>query len=82
MSSESGCQVALRWMDVGSFHARLFGIVYLWEKCYGDPQYKYLLHLQNEDAQTLMGLNFNCSLLLLLLLLKVRRCLCLSITTR
>jgi hypothetical protein len=28
MSSESVCQVARSWVDVGSFHTRLFGIVY------------------------------------------------------
>jgi hypothetical protein len=28
MSSESVCQVARSWVDVGSFHARLFGVVY------------------------------------------------------
>jgi hypothetical protein len=28
MSSESVCQVARSWVDVGSFHARLFGGVY------------------------------------------------------
>jgi len=29
MSSESACQVARSWVDVGSFHTRLFGVVYL-----------------------------------------------------
>jgi len=29
MSSESVCQVAHSWVDVGSFHTRLFGIVYM-----------------------------------------------------
>jgi hypothetical protein len=29
MSSESVCQVAHNWMDVGSFHTRLFGVVYM-----------------------------------------------------
>jgi len=29
MSSESVCQVARRWVDVGSFHTRLFGVVYV-----------------------------------------------------
>ena len=29
MSSESVCQAARRWVDVGSFHARLFGVVYV-----------------------------------------------------
>jgi len=29
MSSESVCQVALSWVDVGSFHTRLFGVVYM-----------------------------------------------------
>jgi hypothetical protein len=28
MSSESVCQVARSWVDVGSFQARLFGVVY------------------------------------------------------
>jgi len=28
MSSEAVCQVA-RWVDVGSFHTRLFGVVYV-----------------------------------------------------
>jgi hypothetical protein len=28
MSSESECQAARSWVDVGSFHARLFGVVY------------------------------------------------------
>jgi hypothetical protein len=28
MSSESLCQVARSWVDVGSFHTRLFGVVY------------------------------------------------------
>jgi len=31
MSSESVCQVASSWVDVGSFHTRLFGVVYV--KC-------------------------------------------------
>jgi hypothetical protein len=29
MSSESVCQVARSWVDVGSFHTRLFGVVYV-----------------------------------------------------
>jgi hypothetical protein len=29
MSSESVFQVARGWVDVGSFHIRLFGVVYL-----------------------------------------------------
>jgi hypothetical protein len=29
MSSESVCQVAHSWVDVGSFHACLFGVVYV-----------------------------------------------------
>jgi len=29
MSSESVCQVAHSWMDVDSFHTRLFGVVYV-----------------------------------------------------
>jgi len=29
MSSESVCQVACSWVDVGSFHTRLFGVVYV-----------------------------------------------------
>jgi hypothetical protein len=29
MSSESVCQVASNWMDVGSFHTRLFVVVYV-----------------------------------------------------
>ena len=29
MSSKSVCQVALTWVDVSSFHTRLFGIVYM-----------------------------------------------------
>jgi len=29
MSSESVCQVACSWVDVGSFHKCLFGIVYM-----------------------------------------------------
>ena len=29
MSSESVCQVALSWVDVGSFYTRLFGVVYV-----------------------------------------------------
>jgi hypothetical protein len=33
MSSESVCQVAHNWVDVGSFHTRLFGVVYV---TYGD----------------------------------------------
>jgi hypothetical protein len=28
MSTESVCQVARSWVDVGSFHTRLFGVVY------------------------------------------------------
>jgi hypothetical protein len=28
MSSESVCQIARSWVDVGSFHTRLFGVVY------------------------------------------------------
>jgi hypothetical protein len=28
MSSESVCQVARSWVDVASFHTRLFGVVY------------------------------------------------------
>jgi hypothetical protein len=28
MSSKSVCQVARSWVDVGSFHTRLFGVVY------------------------------------------------------
>jgi len=32
MSSESVCQVACSWVDVGSFHTRLFGVVLdLWQ---------------------------------------------------
>jgi hypothetical protein len=33
MSSESVCQVARSWVDVGRFHTRLFGFVYV---TYGD----------------------------------------------
>ena len=33
MSSESVCQVARSWVDVGSFHTCLFGVVYV---TYGD----------------------------------------------
>jgi hypothetical protein len=29
MSSESVCQVAHSWVDVGSFHTHLFGVVYV-----------------------------------------------------
>jgi hypothetical protein len=29
MSSESVCQGARSWMDIGSFHTRLFGVVYV-----------------------------------------------------
>jgi len=29
MSSDSVCQVARSWVDVGSFHTRLFGVVYV-----------------------------------------------------
>jgi len=29
MSSESVCQVACSWVDVGSFHTCLFGIMYV-----------------------------------------------------
>ena len=29
MSSESVCQVAHRWVDVGSFYTHLFGVVYV-----------------------------------------------------
>jgi hypothetical protein len=29
MSSESVCQVARSWMDVGSFHTRLLGVVHV-----------------------------------------------------
>ena len=29
MSSESVCQVAHSWVDVGSFHTSLFGVVYV-----------------------------------------------------
>jgi hypothetical protein len=29
MSSESACQVARYWVDVGSFHTHLFGVVYM-----------------------------------------------------
>jgi hypothetical protein len=28
MSSESVCQVACSWMDMGSFYTRLFGVMY------------------------------------------------------
>jgi hypothetical protein len=28
MSTESMCKVARNWVDVGSFHTRLFGVVY------------------------------------------------------
>jgi hypothetical protein len=28
MSSESVCQIARSWVDVGRFHTRLFGVVY------------------------------------------------------
>jgi len=42
MSSESVCQVAHSWVEVDSFHTRLFGVVYVAcgdfhdgsEKCY------------------------------------------------
>jgi hypothetical protein len=29
MSSESLCQVACSWVDMGTFHMSLFGVVYL-----------------------------------------------------
>jgi len=29
MSSESVCQVAARWVEVGSFHTCLFGVMYM-----------------------------------------------------
>jgi hypothetical protein len=29
MSNESVCQVAPSWVDVDSFHRRLFGVVYV-----------------------------------------------------
>jgi hypothetical protein len=29
MSSEPVCQVACSWVDAGSFHTRLFGVVYV-----------------------------------------------------
>jgi hypothetical protein len=29
MSSESVCQVARSWVDVDSFHTRLFGVMYV-----------------------------------------------------
>ena len=29
MSNESVCQVAHSWVDVGSFHTRFFGVVYV-----------------------------------------------------
>jgi len=29
MSSESVCQVACSWVDVGSFHMHLFGVVFV-----------------------------------------------------
>jgi hypothetical protein len=29
MYSESVCQVARSWVDVGTFHTRLFGVVYV-----------------------------------------------------
>jgi hypothetical protein len=29
MSSKSVCQVTSSWVDVGSFHTRLFGVVYV-----------------------------------------------------
>jgi hypothetical protein len=29
MSSGSVCQVARSWVEVGSFHTRLFGVVYV-----------------------------------------------------
>jgi hypothetical protein len=29
MSSESVCQVVCSWLDVGSFHTHLFGVVYM-----------------------------------------------------
>jgi hypothetical protein len=29
MSSESVCQFARSWVDVGGFHTRLFGVVYV-----------------------------------------------------
>jgi hypothetical protein len=28
MSSESVCQIAYSWVDMGSFHTRLFGVMY------------------------------------------------------
>jgi hypothetical protein len=33
MASESVCQAARSWVDVGRFHTRLFGVVYV---TYGD----------------------------------------------
>jgi hypothetical protein len=37
MSSEPACQVARSWMDVGSFHKRLFWVVYV--TCGVSPEY-------------------------------------------
>jgi hypothetical protein len=63
MSSESLCQVARSWVDVGSFHTRLLGVVYVTcgdfhdgsEKgtasvtnTRGDPQAAQLLKLLHE----------------------------------
>jgi hypothetical protein len=41
MSSESVSQVARSWMDVGSFHTRLFGVVYV---TWGEAAALRLLH--------------------------------------
>jgi hypothetical protein len=43
MSSDSVCQVALSWVDVGSFHTRLFGVVYV--TCGVSPEYFAYTHV-------------------------------------
>jgi hypothetical protein len=50
MSSESVCQVARSWVDVGSFHMRLFEIVYFAiasvREFLDTPSYKYCFKSQ------------------------------------
>jgi hypothetical protein len=58
MPSESVCQVARSWVDVGSFHTRLFGVVYFvissFREFLDTPSYvlsneyrRFLSHVQN-----------------------------------
>jgi hypothetical protein len=61
MSSESVCQVARSWVDVGSFHKRLFGVVYfailsvrefLDTPSYSQITYNYLINYSHESHET------------------------------